>query len=153
MPLLSQFIPTTSGSILELGCGAASTPFLHWICYPTKRRLVTVESNMEFSSFLLGWKSDFHETILTPDFDSVDFSEPWGVVFVDHVPAERRVVDIRRVVHADYVVVHDSEGASERKYHYSSVFSLFKYRYDYTFRRPHTSILSNKYDISNRRFV
>lgn len=153
MPVLSQFVPMTSGPILEMGCGGASTPFLHWLCYPTKRRLVTVESALEFATFLDGWTADFHETICTPDLDSVDLSQPWGVAFVDHAPPERRAIDIARLVHADYVIVHDSENSSEHKYHYSRAFRLFKYRYKYTAHIPYTSILSNKHDLSNVRLI
>jgi hypothetical protein len=65
----------------------------------------------------------------------------WAVVFVDHAPADRRVVDIARLAdRTEFMVVHDSEDAL---YGYESAFARFAYRYDYKRLVPCTSILSN----------
>lgn len=146
LPVLMKLIATTHGSILELGCGLYSTNPLHWACVPTKRRLVTVESNPEYFDFLKRYKSDFHQ-IHCCDYDDVDYSEPWSIAFVDNSPSGRRIEDIKRLTHAQFVVAHDSENLNEKRYHYSRIFRLFKHRWKYSVTWPATSIFSNYHDL------
>ena len=44
LPILIKLVGETTGDILELGIGLYSTPFLHWSCFPNKRKLVSYES-------------------------------------------------------------------------------------------------------------
>jgi hypothetical protein len=148
LPVLSSLVQSTSGPILELGCGFCSTPYLHWACYPSKRRLLSCENNPEYFRFSESWKDDFHEVCCVSDWNSIDISEPWSIAFVDHAPCERRIDEIRRLAHAEYVVAHDSENRSEHRYHYSRIFRLFKYRFKYTKANPPTTVFSNFHDLS-----
>lgn len=148
LPVLIKLVQMTSGSILELGCGPFSTFFLHWVCYPAKRRLVTYENNSRWFDFANLGKSDFHEVHCVDNLDAIDLSEPWSIAFVDHEPGTRRPVEMARLLHADYVVAHDTENRSARKYGYPAVYRLFKYRFKYTDAYPHTSVFSNKHDLS-----
>jgi len=141
----------TTGSILELGMGFCSTPYLHWVCFPSKRRIVSYENEKEYYRYAETWKADFHEVHCIPrdGWDGIDISEPWGVAFVDHHPNHRRVEEIKRLLHAEYVIIHDSENSGEHGYHLSTVKNLFKYRWKYNAAFPFTSIWSNKHDVRN----
>ncbi len=147
MPVLSRIVQVTTGPILELGIGFCSTPYLHWACYPMKRRLVSYENNPEYFKFGEAWKDvAFHEVHCIADWDAVDLSQPWSIAFVDHCPNERRWMEVAKVQHADYVVCHDAEGRNDKKYQYSKSSGLFTYRYDYSEAYPHTAVFSNKFD-------
>lgn len=148
LPVLSTIVPLTTGPILELGMGYCSTPYLHWACFPSKRRLVSYESEPPYFGYASTWKADFHEVHCIRDWNSIDISGPWTVAFVDHHPNGRRVHEIRRLVHAEYVVIHDTENSNEHGYHLSTVKNLFKYRYKYNAAFPYTSIWSNFHDVS-----
>jgi predicted O-methyltransferase YrrM len=142
-----KLVQMTNGSIVELGCGMYSTIFLHWACFPRKRRLVTYENNPKYFDFLNQFKSDFHDVRCIDDWDAIDLSEPWDIAFVDHSPESRRVEEIKRLTHAGYVVAHDAENANEKKVHYSRIFNLFKQRYKYDCVAPYTAVFSNKNDL------
>jgi hypothetical protein len=147
LPALIKVVGMTTGPILELGCGYNSTPFLHWACYPTKRTILTCENNADYFEFATGYTTDFHAVRCVTDWDAVDLSGPWSVAFVDHSPEPRRAVDVARLLHAEYVVVHDTDNRNEQKTHWSLGTRLFKWHYKYVGARPHTSILSNVHDL------
>jgi len=70
------------------------------------------------------------------------------VVLVDHSPSERRIVEIRKLANlAKYIVIHDSEPNKDREYHYSTIYPLFKYRYDFKDVIHNTVLLSNFVDL------
>jgi len=148
LPVLCTVVQQTKGPILELGVGFCSTPYLHWICYPDKRRVVSYENNPEYYPFAKSWEDTFHEIHCLDDFSKADLSEDWEVAFVDHSPGERRAIESSRLVHADYVVCHDSEGRNDRRYHLSTIEKLFKYQWIYADAYPHTTVFSNKFDPS-----
>ena len=147
LPVLMKLISLTSGPILELGCGMYSTTYLHWACFPTKRRLVTCESKEEWIGFARQFETDFHKVIHVPDWDKLDLNEFWSIAFVDHAPDERRVDEIRRLTHAEYVVAHDADNRRERKYNYRSIRGLFKHRTTYAEAKPNTAIFSNFHNL------
>jgi len=147
LPVLTTLVQQTTGPILELGVGFCSSPYLHWVCYPTKRRLVSYENNPEYYKFAESWKDDFHEVHCIKDWGSIDLSEPWSIAFVDHEPGYRRAEEMKRLTHADYVVAHDTENRSDRKYRFSTIHNLFKYRWKYNGANPKTSIFSNFHDV------
>lgn len=154
LPVLMKVVAETSGPILELGCGLYSTTPLHWACWVPRRRLVTYENNPRFFEFLKRYETDFHEVRCIDDWDAVDLSEPWCVAFVDHEPGpgeprQRRWKEVRRLRHAEYVVAHDTEGRNDRKYGYSKVHGLFRYRFEYRGAYPHTTVFSNTHDVRN----
>ena len=47
-PLLIKVMQITSGDVLELGMGMASTPLLHWLCFDTGRNLISYENNKKY---------------------------------------------------------------------------------------------------------
>lgn len=150
MPVLVKMAGVTSGSILELGTGFNSTPLLHWLCNETKRKLVSYESSLLFFEFAKRYSNDYHEVYHIEDWDTLDVTGHWNIIFIDHAPGPRRVVEMSRVANiADYVIVHDTEARSDWHYHYTKGFPSYKYRYDYTAAYPNTSVLSNFFDPAN----
>ena len=147
LPVLIKIVNMTQGPILELGSGMYSTPFLHWACLAAKRKLVTYESSEQFFDYIRHFQNDYHDIKLINDYHSIDLSDPWQVVFIDHSPDEERIEEIKRLTHAEYVICHDAE--KEDKYHYSQIMNLFKYNYLFSVVRPHTLVLSNKWDLNN----
>jgi hypothetical protein len=152
LPVLIKIVQMTTGPILELGCGIYSTTFLHWICFPTKRRLVTYENNKNYFDFLKSYEdSSFHEvnTIPVNGWDSIDISEPWSIAFIDHSPDKRRGMEAKRLRHADYVVAHDTNNTHLKKQGYDKALGYFKYKWKFAEVYPNTSLWSNKHDISD----
>ena len=146
IPVLHKLLSTTSGPVLELGCGWYSTTYLHWACWPNRRRLVSYESDRHWTTAVSPFRSSYHQIMWTDNWDSVDLSEPWSVALVDHHPNLRRVKDIERLTHAEYVVVHDIDGP-KRRYHYHRVYPMFKYSYIYTGEHPNTGVFSNVHSL------
>ena len=150
LPILTRIIEKTDGPILELGIGLYSTPYLHYACLPTKRKLVSYDNSEGWVRYFRDCRTDFHEVNHIDDWDKLPINNFYDVVFVDHAPARRRITEVRRLVdHADYVVIHDSNGRFENWYHYSLIYPLFKYQYEYGVLMPHTTVLSNLHDVRN----
>jgi hypothetical protein len=149
MPVLTKLVAQTTGPILELGVGFCSTPYLHWACFPTRRKLVSYENNKDYYAFAESWGDSYHEIYCINDWDKTDFSRDWSIAFLDHSPGPRRGVDSLRLIHADYLVIHDSENSQAHKYGLDKVYRRFKYRYKYNDTYPYTSIWSNKHDVRN----
>lgn len=152
IPVLLKCLSLTSGDVLELGTGIFSTPLLHWLCSPNRRRLFSYENDAKYLDLydLCSYEDEYHQIILVDDWDKIDLAQPWDVAFIDHKPAERRRVDLLRLAnYAKYIIVHDSGWREEKHYHYKDIFPVFKYRYDYTAYRPNTTVLSNLVDLSD----
>jgi hypothetical protein len=150
LPILMRLVPKTTGPILELGSGMYSTPYLHWACFPT-RKLVTYESSPHWFDVCANqFMADFHTIKLALSLREVDFSSPWSIALVDHDWAlNTRGDSVRRLVHAEYVVAHDSEGRRGKRHGYWSVAELFKFRCQFkSASHSHTMILSNIHDLS-----
>jgi hypothetical protein len=148
LPVLIQAVTRTSGPIVELGGGFYSTPYLHWACFNKNRPLATYDNEPTFANFLSAFQTDYHKVQLVEDWDTIDLSGPISVAFVDHAPAERRIMDMRRLLHAEYVVAHDTEERRNHHYRWDLIHDLFKYRYRYRSRLHGTSVFSNVHDVS-----
>ena len=148
IPILVKLVSMTSGPIMELGVGFFSTPVLHWLCAPTKRKLVSYESNVSYYEMAKNYITPWHDVRLIDNWDDLDLSERWNIIFIDHGPGIRRNTEMVRVANvADYVIVHDTEAKSDWHYNYSKAFHLYKYRCDYKKTYPETSVLSNFHDL------
>lgn len=148
MPVISRVMEETTGPVLELGMGIYSTPLLDLLCHEEKRELVSFDDDQEWFSVNKEWESDYHKIYFTDDYDKINIeNRKWSVVLIDHKPAERRIVEIKRLANkADYLIVHDAEDEWENAFKYNLIYPLFKYRFDYTTCRPATVILSNFFD-------
>ena len=150
LPVLIKLVGITDGAILELGGGLYSTPYLHWACFPTKRKIVSYDSDPKYFGLMAQYKEVFHEVNLVTNWDEIDLNYPWDIAFIDHV-TERRGIDAARLANlVKYVVIHDSDPTKvNRIYGYDKIYPLFKYRFDYKETSPNTTVLSNFIDLSN----
>jgi len=147
--LLIKVLLASKGDVVECGGGVFSTPLLHWICKFMDRELITYENDSAYYAFEHTFQSRQHRVRFVEDWDKIDTKTRRGVVFIDHHPAERRMIEtIRFKDVADYIVIHDTERAS-REYNKPEVFEQFKYQYTWKDCKPWTSVLSNFKDLSN----
>ena len=149
IPLLLKALSEVPGDVLEMGTGPVSTPLLHWVCLEYKRLLVSYENSPRFFGMAKHSEGPFHHVLFVNEWDEADIEKEWGVALIDHAPAERRHIDIRRIATlAKAIVIHDSQGRANHHYHYSEIYSLFKYRGVWAKARPYTTALSNFVDVS-----
>lgn len=150
MPILARIMDLTDGPVLEMGMGIYSTPLLDIMCAESKRMLVSYDNDPEWFGENEKWTSDYHQVLFTDNWERADIDRVhWSVVLIDHKPAPRRIKDIKRLAYnANFIVVHDTEPESDKFFKYRWIYRFFKYRYDYTKARPHTSVLSNFVDLS-----
>ena len=139
--------------ILEMGSGLFSTPLLHWLCYERKRKLITCESYKHYLDFANKFKTLWHEIRFVKDWNKEKFEDKmFGVVFIDHSPKKPRTrADdaLRFKDSADFIILHDAGSDSHEKYGYHKIYREFKYRYDWMGCLPHTTVLSNRHDLSD----
>lgn len=133
-PVLYAAAISTTGPIIEFGCGYGSTDLLHEICKKEGRMLITLDDNMEWlNKFALkylgegynddnsGWHKFFYvpgRKVNNPDdpthwvnfMDRFDFllSLDFDVCFIDQSPWLARFETLKRMKDkARFVVVHD----------------------------------------------
>jgi predicted O-methyltransferase YrrM len=152
----------TNGDVLELGPGVFSTPYLHWVCKKMKRPLMTIENDEKWFNFTRKYyqygsrEQVYHRFIFVKNWDEAEkhINKKWDVVLVDHSPSERRVEEIKKLEHlAKYIIIHDADAHKERDYHYSTIYPLFKYRYNFTEVEPATTVLSNFVDLNDLKVI
>jgi len=136
------------GPVLELGMGYYSTPLLHRLC-GNDRHLVSADTNADWYGRFAGFASPSHELHLVKSWPSwqVIESRHWAVAFVDCQPGEGRAEVVRRLrPQARFVVVHDTETDYDTgaDYKLEPVFAEFRYRNDYRFLRPYTTVVSDE---------
>lgn len=136
----------TRGDVLELGCGDYSTPILHYACQGQGRLLYSLDSNAEWLRKFLPLGSPAHVFEHAQDWDAVRcINQEWGVALVDHEPAARRGIELKRLAQcARVVVAHDVE--DQRSYNYD--FSMYRYVHIDRTHRAHTALLSNFVDVA-----
>jgi hypothetical protein len=148
LPMVMKALELTTGPVLELGCGFYSTPVLHWYCFRTNRKLLSCETDPLWYRYAKDAERGNHQVQFASDYSAFDLTGPWSVVLIDNEPAERRIEEVKRVLDAEYVIVHDSNGVWEKKYHYGNVYPLFKYTYKYRRANPYTTVMSNFHELS-----
>lgn len=139
MPMLIRAVEMADGPVVEVGAGIASTPLLHWLCKILERKLITYENDPEFYGIAKQFQSKNHKIRLVKSWEEMDFVTHYGVVLIDHAPAERRGRDAIRFS-ADYIVCHDSERPDLYGY---DLLDRFKYRFDYMDVVPFTTVVSD----------
>lgn len=143
-PLLIKVMQITSGDVLELGMGMASTPLLHWLCFDTGRNLISYENNKKYYDMHIRFHKDWHKIHFVEDWNKIDIIKPWSVALVDHSPARRRREDLKKLANcSQFVIIHDTQPEDNRFYRYERIWPMYKYRYDYTKDKPWTSVVSN----------
>lgn len=135
-PVLYAAATSTTGPIIEFGCGYGSTDLLHEICEKEGRTLITLDDDLEwlnkFAQKYLGQgynadNSGWHQFYYVPGKKLNDPDNPshwvnfmdqfellstlnFGVCFIDQSPWLARYEALKRMKdRARYVVVHDSD--------------------------------------------
>ena len=144
MPMLLACLAHSSGPVLELGCGAYSTPVLSEVCRLQGRRLVSADNNRAWYERLANTFNGTHEVVHVADWNYSKLQDQhWGMVLVDHSPANQRVIDARRLAKAgaEFIVMHDTD--KPEFYGYEVLFDEFKHHYTYKTMEPWTTVFSN----------
>ena len=145
--MLMKTLQISRGDVIECGGGIFSTPLLHWMCKAMDRELISYESDLEYFRYERAFQSRQHRIRFVENWDDIPIPKHVGMVFIDHHPPKRRMIETLRFKNvADYIVIHDTERDS-REYNRPEVFAQFKYRYDWKACKPWTSVLSQKYDV------
>lgn len=140
LPVLRHLVGITTGPVLEMGMGDSSTPILHDLC--RDRLLVSLDNNSKWVEKYASFRSASHRIKSEPNWDDTSYllDVLWDVVLIDHAPVERRVVDIKRLMHnTKFMIVHDTECPI---YGYEPVLSQFRYRWEFQELWPHTTVVS-----------
>jgi len=146
---LVKILQMSKGDVIECGGGIFSTPLLHWLCKDMNRKLITYEQDPDYYVFERAFQSRQHVIRFVENWDDIKIPKHVGMVFIDHHPPERRMIETLRFKDVtDYIVIHDTERES-REYNLPEVFAQFKYRYDWKACKPWTSVVSNFKDLSN----
>lgn len=150
LPILTKIVEKTNGPILELGIGLYSTPYLYWKCFNDKRKLTSYENLAEWLKYFRDSHTDFHTIELIDDWKKMEYKDFYDIAFIDHEPFEERIVSVKKLANkAKYIILHDSDPEAEHLNHYSEIYPLFKYRYDYHKAKPFTTVLSNFVDLKD----
>lgn len=143
LPILIAAVNHTPGAVLELGCGAYSTPVLHALCQG--RELLSLEQDPEWFELFKRFARGTHRVERVEDWNKAAIERPWGVAFVDHAPGAQRAIDIVRLKpHAKIIVAHDTE---HRTYGYEPIFATFKYRVEWRTYSPWAVAVSDTDDL------
>jgi len=146
--MLVKVLFKSEGLVIECGGGVFSTPLLHWLCKMSRRELITYEQEPNYYAFERAFQSPLHRVRFVKNWDDIEIPKHVGMVFIDHHPPERRMIETERFKDvADYIVIHDTERVS-REYNREEVLNAFKYRYDWKECKPWTSVFSNLKDLS-----
>lgn len=127
--------------------GDGSTPFLHALSAELRepRSIASYEDNPIYATAFDPLRMPWHETHCVESYDEVPV-RACGLLFVDHAPAKRRIVDMERFAElAQCMVVHDW---NRYCYHYDKVKPLFRHQIVDKSLLPHTAILSNHIDVT-----
>ncbi len=146
--MLLKVLLNSKGLVIECGGGIFSTPLLHWVCKMQGRELMTYEQDEPYYNFERQFQSRTHRIRFVKNWDDIKIPEHVGMVFIDHHPPERRMIETERFKDvADFVVIHDSERVAI-EYNRPEVYEMFKYRHDWKDCKPWTTVLSNRYPLS-----
>ena len=146
LPALIKAMEKTTGDVLELGMGIFSTPYLHYQCMLTDRKLVSYENNKEWMGFFLkyGYLNNNHTIAFVDKYSNAPIDKQWDVVLIDQTPDSSRREEAKRLANlAKYIIIHDSNDNMEKIYHYSEIYPLFKYKKVWDKDGNHATVLSN----------
>jgi hypothetical protein len=110
-PALVACVMATTKPVMEIGMGHSSTPILHAICCPYRRRLVSVESNPEWRQWFSAWQTNGHEIVKeTAENLKILAQEDWGVILIDNWPCAARSAALSALKdQANYIIIHDAQ--------------------------------------------
>lgn len=142
IPVLLKVMEATRGPVLELGSGVFSTPLLHWLCAEKRRELWTFEESSEYFEFAKKFQSRTHHVRQVQSWDFLkELDGEWSVALIDQLHDRGKTAEMLKDK-VDYIILHDSE--APEIYGYDKVYDQFKYRHDWKFCKPWTTVVSNK---------
>ena len=150
LPCLIKAMEKTTGDVLELGMGVFSTPYLHYKCMLSGRKLVSYENFKEWMQFFEKYKyaNPLHEINFIEKYSDAPIMKQWDLVLIDQTPDSSRAEEVKRLANvAKYIVIHDSNGNMDSNYHYSEIYPLFKYKTVWDKDSNHATVLSNFVDL------
>lgn len=148
LPLLHEAtkrIPV--GSVLELGVGEYSTPFLNEVAKPD-RLVFSFDNNEKYFKQFEHFRNQNHFIAKLNSWSECPIeSSLWSIAFVDHSPVEKRGIEIGRLLYrALVVIVHDT---NQTEHGYEDRFQWYRYRFDHDYiGGPKTTAVSNYIDVS-----
>lgn len=163
LPLLGLVLSKFSGDVLELGCGAWSTPFLCEMC--KRRNFISFERDADWAKEIRerNYMTDKrHELITLKPLEDYrkDVEEKIrgimrpSVVFVDHSPETDRAASVQYWgMRADVVVIHDTSPNTpwwskvNKDNRMVEAIAAFPHKYVYDKLRPGTTAVSRQCDL------
>src|SRR3990167_2108264 len=147
-------VSKTKGDVLELGMGLFSTPYLHYACTGSKRKLLSLENDKGWLRHFKGstfmhflYENEYHKLKLVDNYEeSPLIQKNWDVVLVDQTPDLSRKETVKRLANlAKYIIIHDSndDRHHRRTYQYDEIYPLFKYKRIWDKDDRHACVLSN----------
>jgi len=152
LPALIKALEKTTGDVLELGMGVFSTPYLHYACMLSNRKLVSYENYKDWAEMFIsyGYENDFHKLHVVDEYSKADIDKEWGVALIDQTPDKSRVEEaIRLAKLAKIVVLHDSNERYNYLHDYNKVYPLFKHKHIWSRDERHATVLSNFINLQN----
>lgn len=149
--LIKAFSKTT-GDVLELGTGIFSTPYLHYACMLSNRKLVSYENYKEWYDFIKTYENKNHEVIFVDKYANAKIDDfLWDVVLIDQTPDISRSQEaIRLKDKAKYIILHDTNPSNYHVTHYdTAVYPFFKYKADWHGDRNRATVVSNLIDLKD----
>ena len=143
------------GSILELGCGDGSTPYLHCIGEADERRVFSYDYDEDWLAKYEPMENENHALLHTKDRDVlekminriVDYGDV-TVALVDHSPGEVRWEAIPLLANkVPFIVIHDSESEATG-YQLDKIWPMFKYRLNINTTGACAALVSNTFDVT-----
>jgi hypothetical protein len=149
VPLLAAAVLNTTGPVLELGAGLGSTLMLHGLCGAMNRKLVTLETDSDWLGKFTNMERSWHTLRQVESFQELaEYSQSWGLAFIDHGIAEQRGESLAALSHVPVIVCHDT--CYFWLYGYEPSLTEFKYRWDYKGNGgPMTTVVSNSINVAN----
>lgn len=167
-PLIFHAINTIPHDcFFEFGMGMGSTPLLknwytevntlgkEYYSFETNKDWAERFITSEYKSTPREWSFVFknHMIIVPDDYMRYEHHQE-TIVFIDSAPGEQRMDLIKKHSEAEAIIVHDTEEGALGIYGIRDVLSSFKYRLDYRpAGYPGTSLLSNKHNVENWKFI
>ena len=128
-PYLIEILKNTSGNILECGCGNGSTILLNNLLKNSSRKLISLESNLEWLNKYTYLTNDYHKLyhIEAGNDDVVETGNIWvdfikkanlnnfEVIFIDSSPWYSRISCFEYYLNkAKIIIIHDFDYYLER---------------------------------------
>lgn len=152
LPCLIKALAKTTGDVLEMGMGVFSTPYLHYACTLSRRKLVSYENYKDWMQFFVdgNYPNEYHKIKFVEKYADAPIDKPWDVVLIDQTPDSSRSEEIKRLKDlAKYIIIHDSNPSNYKVTHYDEIYPLFKYKTDWNGDKNRTTVLSNFVDLAD----